>query len=74
LAAWALCEQWRPAVRQQLVDLAVFLGWHEAQLAQELEQLIELDQLPDLNALTQLLAPPKGDVPQVPWLCSRNHR
>jgi hypothetical protein len=53
-------------VRQQLVDLAVFLGWHEAQLAQELEQLIELDQLPDLNALTQLLAPPKGDVPQVP--------
>ena len=32
---------------------------HEAQLAQE------LDQLPDLGALTQLLAPPKGDVPQV---------
>lgn len=41
------------------------LTGHEAQLAQELEQLIELDQLPDLNALTQLLAPPKGDVPQV---------
>ena len=38
---------------------------HEAQLAQELEQLIELDQLPDLNGLTQLLAPPKGNVPQV---------
>jgi hypothetical protein len=38
---------------------------HEAQLAQELEQLIELNQLPDLHALTQLLAPPKGDVPQV---------
>ena len=38
---------------------------HEAQLAQELEQLIELDQLPDLGALTQLLAPPKGDLPQV---------
>ena len=38
---------------------------HEAQLAQELEQLIELDQLPDLNALTQLLAPPNGDVPRV---------
>jgi len=38
---------------------------HEAQLAHELEQLIELDQLPDLHALTQLLAPPKGDVPQV---------
>ena len=38
---------------------------HEAQLAHELEQLIVLDQLPDLSALTQLLAPPKGDVPQV---------
>ena len=38
---------------------------HEAQLAQELEQLIELDRLPDLGALTQLLAPPKGDVLQV---------
>ena len=38
---------------------------HEAQLAQELDQLIELNQLPDLGALTQLLAPPKGDVPQV---------
>ena len=36
-----------------------------AQLAQELEQLIELDQLPDLGALTQLLAPPKGVVPHV---------
>ena len=38
---------------------------HEAQLAHELEQLIELGQLPDLSALTQLLAPIKGDVPQV---------
>jgi hypothetical protein len=37
----------------------------EAQLAQELEQLVKLGQLPDLNALTQLLAPPEGDVPQV---------
>jgi hypothetical protein len=27
--------------------------------------LIELNQLPDLTALTELLAPPKGDVPQV---------
>lgn len=38
---------------------------HEAQLAQELEQLIELDQLPDLHALTQLLAPPMNEVPDV---------
>lgn len=32
---------------------------HEAQMAHELDQLAEL------NALTQLLAPSKGDVPQV---------
>ena len=38
---------------------------HEAQLADELEQLIELDHLPDLLALTQLLAPPKTEVPVV---------
>jgi len=38
---------------------------HEAQLAVELEQLIELDQLPDLQALSALLAPPKGEVPDV---------
>lgn len=38
---------------------------HEAQLADELEQLIELDQLPDLNALTELLAPPRGELPDV---------
>jgi len=38
---------------------------HEAQLADELEQLIELDQLPDLHALTRLLAPPTTDVPDV---------
>jgi len=38
---------------------------HEAQLATELEQLIELDQLPDLTALTALLAPRPGVVPIV---------
>jgi hypothetical protein len=38
---------------------------HEAQLADELEQLIELDQLPDLHALTELLAPPTSEVPDV---------
>ena len=26
---------------------------------------MELNQLPDLSALTQLLAPPKGEIPQV---------
>jgi len=38
---------------------------HEAQLATELMQLIELDQLPDLIALTMLLAPLPGTVPGV---------
>ena len=38
---------------------------YEAQLAQELEQLIELGQLPQIHTLTQLLAPPKADVPRV---------
>jgi transposase InsO family protein len=38
---------------------------HEAQLAQELEQLIELDQLPDLAALTTLLAPRSGELPAI---------
>ena len=45
--------------------LALAADGHEAQLAQELEQLIESNLLPDLMTLTQLLAPPKGDVPQV---------
>ena len=38
---------------------------YEAQLADELEQLIELDQLPDLHALTALIAPPRSELPQV---------
>ena len=38
---------------------------HEAQLADELEQLIELDQLPDLVALAALLAPSPGVLPNV---------
>jgi transposase InsO family protein len=38
---------------------------HEVQLGNELEQLIELDQLPDLNALSALLAPPKRELPDV---------
>lgn len=55
----------REACKTMVGLLVLAADGHEAQLAQELEQLIELDQLPDLNALTQLLAPPKGDVPQV---------
>lgn len=45
--------------------LALAADGHEAQLASELEQLIELDQLPDLRALGELLAPPKPTLPDV---------
>lgn len=45
--------------------LALAADGHEAQLASELEQLIELDQLPDLAALSALLAPPSSQVPAV---------
>ena len=55
----------REACKTMVGLLVLAADGHEAQLAQELEQLIELDQLPDLAALTQLLAPPKGVVPHV---------
>ena len=55
----------REACKTMVGLLVLAADGHEAQLAQELEQLMELGQLPDLGALTQLLAPPKGDVPQV---------
>ncbi|MDP3123394.1 MAG: IS21 family transposase [Thiobacillus sp.] len=45
--------------------LALAADGHEAQLAIELEQLIELDQLPDLLALIALLAPRPGVLPAV---------
>jgi hypothetical protein len=55
----------REACKTMVGLLALAADGHEAQLAEELEQLIELDQLPDLHALTELLAPPTGDVPDV---------
>ena len=55
----------RDACKTMVGLLALAADGHEAQLAVELEQLIELDQLPDLHALTALLAPPKADVPDV---------
>ncbi|MDF1486249.1 IS21 family transposase [Ramlibacter sp. H39-3-26] len=55
----------RDACRTMVGLLALAADGHEAQLANELEQLIEIDQLPDLLALTGLLAPPKGQVPEV---------
>jgi transposase InsO family protein len=55
----------REACKTMVGLLALAADGHEAQLADELEQLIELDQLPDLHALTELLAPPKTAVPDV---------
>jgi hypothetical protein len=55
----------REACKTMVGLLVLAADGHEAQLAQELEQLIELDQLPDLHALTLLLAPPAADVPHV---------
>jgi transposase InsO family protein len=55
----------REACKTMVGLLVLAADGFEAQLAQELEQLIELDQLPDLPALTQLLAPPSGEIPDV---------
>jgi hypothetical protein len=55
----------REACKTMVGLLVLAADGHEAQLAHELDQLMALDQLPDLNALTQLLAPPTGEVPQV---------
>ncbi|HET7862831.1 MAG TPA: IS21 family transposase [Burkholderiaceae bacterium] len=65
---WERLAQARPereACKTMVGLLSLAADGHEAQLAAELEQLIELDQLPDLQALTALLAPPKGEVPDV---------
>lgn len=56
----------RQACKTMVGLLSLAADGHEAQLADELEQIIELEQLPDLQALTALLAPPKGEVPDVP--------
>jgi hypothetical protein len=55
----------REACKTMVGLLCLAAQGHEAQLAAELEQLIELDQLPNLQALTALLAPPKGELPCV---------
>ena len=55
----------REACKTMVGLLVLAADGHEAQLAHELELLLELDQLPNLIALTQLLAPPRGEVPQV---------
>ena len=48
----------REACKTMVGLLVLAAEGHEAQLADELEQLIEIDQLPDLHALSELLAPP----------------
>ena len=55
----------REACKTMVGLLVLAADGYEAQLAHELEQLLELDQLPDLHALTQLLAPPNSAVPDV---------
>jgi hypothetical protein len=55
----------REACKTMVGLLVLAADGHEAQLAHELELLLELDQLPNLIALTQLLGPPRGEVPQV---------
>src|SRR5574337_378391 len=55
----------REACKTIVALLALAADGHEAQLADELEQLIELDQLPDLERLSALLAPPARAVPDV---------
>jgi hypothetical protein len=55
----------REACKNIVGLLVLAADGHEAQLATELEQLIELNQLPDLAALTELLAPRQGPLPSV---------
>ena len=55
----------REACRTMVGLLALAAKGHEAQLAGELEQLIEIDALPELDAITQLLAPPATAIPNV---------
>jgi hypothetical protein len=55
----------RDACKTMVGLLVLAADGHEARLADELEQLIELDQLPHLQALTELLTPARSDVPVV---------
>jgi transposase InsO family protein len=55
----------REACKTMVGLLALAADGHEAQLADELEQLLEMNQLPDLRALTELVAPRRGRLPQV---------
>ena len=70
----------REACKTMVGLLALAADGHEAQLAHgahELEQLIDLDQLPDLHALKLLLAPPRAELNKVVvrlWVKHPNQR
>lgn len=55
----------REACRTMVGLLALAAKGHEAQLAAELEQLIETGALPDLSAIERVLAPPRTATPSV---------
>lgn len=55
----------RDACKTMVGLLALAADGHEAQLADELEQLFEMGQLPELRALTELVVPRRGELPEV---------
>jgi len=55
----------RQACKTIVALLALAAEGHEAQLAQELQRLIDADQLPDVQAITAMLRPPPQAAPQV---------
>jgi hypothetical protein len=55
----------RDACKTMVGLLALAADGHEAQLADELEQLLEMGQMPELRALTELVAPRRGELPEV---------
>ena len=55
----------REACKTMVGLLVLAADGHEAQLAQELQQLIDMEQLPNLEALRLLLQPPRTHVPSV---------
>ena len=55
----------REACKTMVGLLVLAAQGYEARLADELEQLIELGHLPNLQALSELIAPPSSSVPDV---------
>jgi hypothetical protein len=55
----------RDACKTMVGLLALAADGHEAQLADEMERLLEMGQRPHLRALTELVAPRRGRLPEV---------